>query len=734
MNVNEPTSSKTDSVHIGTDVGSVRIGIDVGGTFTHAVALDGETLEILGRSKVPTTHIAAEGVAKGIINALHTLLSEAKIGPDQVSFIAHSTTQATNALLEGDVAPVGVLGMGRGFSAMLAKISTDIRSIQLAPGKFLKTYFQFYDTGQGIDKDKVKACIQTLLDQGAKAIAVSEAFSVDESSNEEAALAIAREFGVPATCGSEVSKLYGLKVRTRTAVINAAMLPKMIETANMTESSVRSTGVKAPIMIMRSDGGVMDIEAMRSRPILTMLSGPAAGVAAAMMYLNISDGIFLEVGGTSTDISVIRNGKALVKGAEIGGHRVYMRTLDVKTIGVAGGSMLRAKGNEITEVGPRSAHIAGLGYVSFHEPVTNAKFVRVQPQPADPDDYLAIKQGTEEKPSLCLTPTCAANFLGLVPDGDPARGNDAAVTAAFDALGKEMNADPKSLANSALLLAHKKCLPTVEQFITDYKLDKHTITLVGGGGGAAALVPFIAKQMGMDTALAENADVISAIGVALALVRETVERNIVQPKQEDILRIREEAYNAVQKMGADPASIEIHVEVDTRANIVRATAFGAAGLQKGRAAKQTLTEPERVELAAKSMHVGAREIKVLAKTPFFEVFASETFEKKLLGLIRSKHQSLRTMDDKGIIRLQTHNGAVRQTTAGETDRAIMELTEMYAHYGDAGKILPNIMLLAGARIVDLSGIPEENQIASLARTELNSLSADTPTIVIAGLD
>jgi N-methylhydantoinase A len=711
----------------------VRIGIDVGGTFTHAVAIDAETLEVIGRSKVPTTHTAAEGVAKGIIDSLHALLESAAISPDAVAFIAHSTTQATNALLEGDVAPVGIIGMGSGASAWFAKNSTAIKPIELAPGKFLQTTCEFIDISNGVDKQAVRAAAERLKARGAQAFAVSQAFGVDDSALEEEAVTVVRELGLPATCGSEVSKLYGLKVRTRTAVINAAMLPKMIETADMTESSVRAAGIKAPIMIMRSDGGVMDIDAMRKRPILTMLSGPAAGVAAAMMYLNISDGIFLEVGGTSTDISVIRNGKALVKGAEIGDHRVYMRTLDVKTVGVAGGSMLRTRGKEIVDVGPRSAHIAGLGYVSFNKPELAPKFLHVQPRPSDPNDYLALAVPPDEKGSLCLTPTCAANYLGFVPEGDCARGNEESVTAAFTALGKYLDADPKAAATTTLRLAYQKCLPVIRRFIAEYKLDPESITLVGGGGGAAALIPFFAKEMGAQHALAENADVVSAIGVALALVRETVERNIVQPKPEDILRIREEALHVVQQMGADPASVEIHVEVDSRASIVRATAFGAAGLQKSAEAKQTLTEPERVQIAARSMKVTGDHIKILAKTPYFEVFAAETIEKKLFGLLPAKMQTLRTLDDKGIVRLQTRNGVVRRATAADADKAISDLAEEHSHYGDAGKIIPDIMLLAGPRLVDLSGMADAAQIAALARTELAMFPPETPTIVIAAL-
>lgn len=717
----------------GRAVTGVRIGIDVGGTFTHAVAVASETLELIGTAKVPTTHSAAEGVARGIIDALHALLAKANLAPSAVSFIAHSTTQATNALLEGDVAPVGLIGMGRGASAWLARASTDIRSIELAPGKHLKTYCAFIDTSRGIIADQVRATVEQLRQQGAQAIAISEAFAVDDATREEQVAAIVREMGLPATTGSEVSKLYGLKVRTRTAVINAAMLPKMIETANMTESSVRAAGISAPIMIMRSDGGVMDIDAMRQRPILTMLSGPAAGVAAAMMYLNISDGIFVEVGGTSTDISVIRNGKALVKGAEIGGHRVYMRTLDVKTVGVAGGSMIRHDKNEVTDVGPRSAHIAGLGYVAFSEPASNYTFADVQPKPGDPGNYLAIRIDEGQSPTLCLTPTDAANFLKLVPDGDCARGNDESVRRAFAALSQKLGAPAEALAAATLRRAHEKCFPVIRQFMLDYELDESTLTLIGGGGGAAAIVPFIAQQMKVQHSLADNADVISAIGVALALVRETVERNIVQPKPEDILRIREEAFTAVQKMGADPSSIEIHVEVDPRANIVRATAYGAAGLHKAGLAKQTMTEPERLDVAAKSLKTERAGIKILAKTEHFEVYATEASESRLLGLLRKKVQPLRAMDEKGIIRLQARNGDVRTTTAAEADQVIMNLTEEHSQYGDAGRIVPDIMLLAGARIVDLSGVPDPAQIAGLARTELANLPPSTATIVIACL-
>jgi N-methylhydantoinase A len=107
----------------------VRIGIDVGGTFTKAVLLDNESHEIIGQVVVPTTHRADAGVAAGVIDAFRRALGAAGVTAGDVVFIAHSTTQATNALLEGDVARVGVVGMGRGaVESRLARSLQGLRS------------------------------------------------------------------------------------------------------------------------------------------------------------------------------------------------------------------------------------------------------------------------------------------------------------------------------------------------------------------------------------------------------------------------------------------------------------------------------------------------------------------------------------------------------------------------------------------------------------------------------
>ena len=714
------------------NTGKIRIGIDVGGTFTHAVALDAQSLTIIGKAKVPTTHRAKEGVALGIIEALQILLKEHNISSQRVGFIAHSTTQATNALLEGDVATVGIIGMGTGANAWLAKSATNLGQIELAPGKFLKTFHTFIDTGTVPPESVIRAAVDELVKKGAQAIAVSEAFSVDNCENEARVLEVARSMGIFATAGFEVSQLYGLRVRTRTTVINASMLPKMIESADMTEKSVRDAGITAPIMIMRSDGGVMDIAAMRKKPILTMLSGPAAGVAAAMMFLHISDGVFLEVGGTSTDISAISNGRAQIHPGEIGGHKVYMRTLDVRTVGVAGGSMPRVQGRRMVDVGPRSAHIAGMQYVAFTKNVSTPIVKFVQPREQDPADYVAFTEGSQEA-TVCLTPTCASNLLELVPEGDCATGDLEHIRAAFASLAKQLETDDKSAAEQMLSIAASKCKPIVEAMIKEYKLDPKLVTLVGGGGGAAAIVPFVAKELGMPFRLAEHADVISAIGVSLALIRETIERQVINPSSDDILKIREEAQHAVQAMGADPASIEVQMEVDARTNTVRATAFGATAMKTGDKLKEQLTVEEQMKMLSDSMRVPAAKIENLGETAFFTLYGANASESRLFGLIKTPTRSLRVLDKSGIIRLQSSNADSTVTTADKAEAAIVKLTDEHAQWGDAGKVIPDVMILAGPRVIDLSGLMSIEQITALAKIELESERADSPVAVIAKL-
>ena len=158
----------------------IRVGIDVGGTHTKAVALDNETQEIVGESIVMTSHDDAElGVAKGVIECFEQCLTKNNIAPEDVVFIAHSTTQATNALLEGDVAKVGILGMAKGgLEGLLAKSQTNIGDIDLGTGRKIETCHTFIKN-KDINEANIASKIDELTEKGAEVIVASQAFGVD---------------------------------------------------------------------------------------------------------------------------------------------------------------------------------------------------------------------------------------------------------------------------------------------------------------------------------------------------------------------------------------------------------------------------------------------------------------------------------------------------------------------------------------------------------------------------
>lgn len=694
----------------------VRIGIDVGGTFTHAVAIEAANFKLIGKAKLPTTHTADIGVAKGIIDCLHLLLNNYKIEPDEVCLIAHSTTQATNALLEGDVASVGIIGMATGFSAPWAKLQTNINNIELAPNRFLRTYHEFIDSNQ-VNEKSVRDAIKRLRDKGAEVLVVAEAFSVDDSTNEEIVVNIAKSMGMLVTATHQISQLHGLKIRTRTAVINSSMLPKMLETANMTEKAVKETGIKAPLMIMRSDGGIMDIEEMRKRPILTMLSGPAAGVAAALLYARISDGIFLEVGGTSTDISAIKNGKSQIKAAEIGGNKLFLHTLDVRTIGVAGGSVATVHDNKITSVGPRSAHIAGVKYVSFAEDSDIMKFTADEfyHYERDKEYYLTVKADDKY---FALTPTCASNFSGFIKEGDYSYGNLNALRKSFELVSAKLNIPARTISETILQLGSQKAEVIVNSFIRDYKLDRYIIKLMGGGGGASAIVPYLGKKMDIQTEIVKDSEVISAIGVALALVRDTIERTIIDPDESDIIQIREDVIASVQKMGAHPDTIDVYVEIDSKKNIVRATAQGSTEMKERDLVTKTISEEEIKAMLSSSMKVEPSMLKISAETSGLKAYTAEVVQTKFLGLFKEKKNAVRVIDREGVIRLANNKAQVSETTVGGTERDLVKFAELFTIYNDAGVLIPKIFILIGSRIIDFSGLIEMNQIIPLLQVEL----------------
>lgn len=159
---------------------SVRIGIDVGGTHTKAVAINNNTQEVIGKSSVKTTHTSEQGVAEGVVASFIKCLAENQIRPAEVVFVAHSTTQATNALLEGDVAKVGIISTAKGgVEGLLTKWQTALKDIGLGTGRSIQIVARFIPQKK-LTKANIEKALTELQQAQVQVIVTSSAFGVDD--------------------------------------------------------------------------------------------------------------------------------------------------------------------------------------------------------------------------------------------------------------------------------------------------------------------------------------------------------------------------------------------------------------------------------------------------------------------------------------------------------------------------------------------------------------------------
>ena len=231
----------------------------------------------------------------------------------------------------------------------------------------------------------------------------------------------------------------------------------------------------------------MKINEMKKRPILTMLSGPAASVMGSLMYLRASNGIYFEVGGT-TKHWCNQKWASSNRLYCASGHKTYVNSLDVRVTGVAGGSMVRANKNGIIDVGPRSAHIAGLDYAVYsdEDEIIDPQIEFFSPKPGDPADYVAIRCANGKR--LAITTSCAANVLGLVKPHHFSYGNVKAAIKAMKALADYLGVSVEEAARQILQRAYEKLQPLIQELIEKYRLEPDQISFVGVGGGASALI------------------------------------------------------------------------------------------------------------------------------------------------------------------------------------------------------------------------------------------------------
>ena len=466
----------------------VRIGVDVGGTFTKAVAYDLAQHEVVATAVLATTHTHPEGVAHGVVRAVHDVAVQ--VGPEQVELVVHSTTQAVNALLEGDVGRVGVIGLGRRPELGKVRKRTALRDVELSPGKVLDTTSVLFDVTDGLPLDDLRRQLDSWRDEGVASVCVAEAFAPDDSTAETTVAALAGDAGLPACASSELTGLYGLELRAVTAALNASIIPIALRTAGYVEQGVAAAGITSPVLVMRGDAGATDLDGFRSAPARTLYSGPAASVAGALRFAEVGEGIVLEVGGTSTNIAAIHQGHARLSYVQVASHSTALRSVDVRVLGVAGGSMLRVRrrrlsGLGVYGVGPRSAHIAGLPYAGYEaaDAFEAAVAVEFAPRAGDPADYLALDLADGRR--VALTNTCAANALAITQPDDYAYVPPDAARAAFAVAGAALGLDGDEVARRMLEASGTAVCELAAAVASDAGLEAPLVVAVGGGAGGS---------------------------------------------------------------------------------------------------------------------------------------------------------------------------------------------------------------------------------------------------------
>ena len=523
-----------------------------------------------------------------------------------------------NALLEGDVGRVGVLGIGAAPDLRAARKRTQVGSVALAPGHALETEHAFVDATGGLDEQDVDAALATLAAAGCDAVAVSGALAVDDPEAELLAARCAHAHGLPACVGHDLTGAYGLEMRTVSAAVNASILPVVERTASVVEEALKESGLDVPLLVLRGDGGAMSAEAFRRRPSFTIGSGPAAGVAAALHQLGLSDAIVVECGGTSSNVSIVKRGRPVVRSLRVMGRPTCVRAVDSWVVGAAGGSMALLKRRSVAETGPRSAHIARLPYACFAEPeeLAGAR-ARAGRSPRGRSGGVAcVRAGGT---LYALTATCAANALGLVDEGAYSFAGREAALAAFAPLAARLKTTPERAAAQLLDGAVDKIVKAVADAVRQHELGPE-VPLVALGGAGEALVPLVAARLKRPVVHPEHPEILSSIGAAVSLVRAELTRNAtsdgaaVELAREAEARLRGLRRRARDRHASRPPSTPGRTSSGPSPPAPSRSRSGAAD-------REPAGEETRLRAAADALGLEPGALQLIAETGFYRVYS-----------------------------------------------------------------------------------------------------------------
>jgi len=359
-----------------------RLGVDIGGTFTDATLLDKAT----GAVTVDKVSTTPHDPSFGFLDATTSILKKARVGPEEVEFVVHATTIATNSIIEGKLAATGFVTTG-GFRDMLElarQMRPSLYDLRFEKPPPLTPRHRCFDVPERLDAhghvlvklddDSMRRVARALKDEGIESVAVCFLHSyVNPEHERRAAEILNEEFPEAAvSLSAEVATEFREYYRASTTVINAAVRPIVSSYIENIEQKLQAAGVQGTLLIMQSSGGVYTSGAAREKPVFMVESGPAAGVIAAthlgtsLGYANV---ISFDMGGTTAKTCLIQNGSPRVtKDYEVGGkaapgtgsgrgsgYPIRTPVIDLVEIGAGGGSIAWVDAGGILRVGPQSA-------------------------------------------------------------------------------------------------------------------------------------------------------------------------------------------------------------------------------------------------------------------------------------------------------------------------------------------------------------------------------------------
>jgi len=539
-----------------------RLGVDVGGTFTDLLLFNEVTGEFW-RHKTPST---PSDSSEGILTGVGAICGQAGIAPSQVEIFLHGTTVATNAVLEGKGARVGlvvtegyrqIMQIARSFvpgglagwivwpkPQPLAALedTVEIKGRMSAHGEELRP----------VDDEDIRAALLKLKAQGVEALTVSLMNAYVDGAHEARVGELAAEIlpDVPVSLSHMVLPEMQEYERTLTTVANAAVRPVVGRYVRNLRGRLRDAGMTGKLSLLRSDGGLMTSEKSEEHPVSLLMSGPAGGVTGAIWVgrnAGLKNILTLDVGGTSTDVALIENLEARrVRTTEVGHLSVRASALDVKTVGAGGGS------------------------IAYVPELTGALRVGPQSAGAVPGPVAYGKGGTEP------TVTDANVVLGYLPEALlggtfklDREGSVKAVQTIADALGIDLYAAARGIID----IVNENMFGALRMISVQQGYDPRDFALMGFGGAGPLHVNAVARLMGSWPAVSPvSPGVLCALGDATTRMRTETARSFSRLAShtalEDLTQVLDEmaaqTRRELEQEGIAPGDVTIQFEIDVR--------------------------------------------------------------------------------------------------------------------------------------------------------------------------